>query len=75
MGYLALKLFENLINPASHGKFYIDFNSKEGSLYEQHFAMQKQHPVQYKEGKIVSGYLSLCPMNENNRYRAYILIS
>ncbi len=75
MGYLALKLFENLINPASHGKFYIDFNSKEGSLYEQHLAMQKQHPVQYKEGKIVSGYLSLCPMNENNRYRAYILIS
>ncbi|MFV0537191.1 MAG: hypothetical protein ACK5M3_07445 [Dysgonomonas sp.] len=75
MGYLALKLFENFIVPTSHGKFHIDFNSTEGSLYKQHIAMQKQYPVQYQKGQIASGYLSLCPMSESNKYRAYILIS
>ena len=75
MGYLALKLFENFITPTSHGKFCIDFNSTEGSLYEQHITMQQKYPIQYQKGKIASGYLSLCPMNENNKYRAYILIN
>ncbi|MFT4222732.1 hypothetical protein [Dysgonomonas sp.] len=75
MGYLALKLFENFIIPTSHGKFYIDFNSTEGNLYKQHIIMQQQYPVQYHKGKIASGYLSLCPMSESNKYRAYILIS
>lgn len=75
MGYLALKLFENFIVPTSYGRFYIDFSSTEGSLYEQHLAMQRQNPAQYQEGKLAGGYLSLCPMNENNKYRAYILIS
>lgn len=75
MGYLALKLFENFIVPTLYGKFYIDFNSTEGGLYEQHLAMQKLYPAQYQKGKVTSGYLSLCPMKENSKYRAYILIS
>lgn len=74
MGYLALKLFENFIVPTSHGKFYIDFSSTDGSLYEQHITMQQQYPVEYQKGKISNGYLSLCPMSESSKYRAYILI-
>jgi hypothetical protein len=74
MGYLALKLFENYVTPASHGRFYIDFNPIKGSIYEQHIAMQRRYPVKFQDERIDKGYLSLCPIDRDNRYRAYILI-
>ncbi|MDR1091125.1 MAG: hypothetical protein LBL79_08630 [Prevotella sp.] len=74
MGYLALKLFENYITPTSHGRFYLDFNPIEGSIYEQHIAMQHRYPIKFQDGRIDKGYLSLCPIDRDNRYRAYILI-
>jgi hypothetical protein len=74
MGYLALKLFENFIIPTSHGRFYIDFNPEEGNIYGQHRTMRQQYPVEFQNGKVSKGYLSLCPVNEQNKYRAYILI-
>lgn len=75
MGYLTLRLFENYITPTSHGRFYIDFNPEEGNIYRQHRTMQQQYPVEFQNGKVSKGYLSLCPVNEHNKYRAYILIN
>lgn len=74
MGYLALKLFEKYMVSTSRGRFYIDFHPTAGKIHEQHILMQQQYPVQFRNGRITNGYLSLCPVNEYNRYRAYILI-
>lgn len=74
MGYLCVKLFENYISPASHGKFHIDFSPREGEIYHQHLTMEERHPLQIINNKISKGYLPLCPVEQNSRYRAYIIM-
>lgn len=75
MGFLTARLYQNYIRPGSYGKFYLDFNSQVGEMNKLHLQMQEKYPASFKEGKLISGYLSLCPVNENSKYRAYVLIT
>lgn len=74
MGYLAIKLFENYIAPASQGKFLIDYNTKEGEIYKKHIEMTEKYPIEFEHNRIKKGYLSLCPVNKVSHYRAYVQI-
>lgn len=74
MGYLSLKLFENYIENNAKGKFMIDFHPVKGKVYETHCDMLERFPLTVENEEIVKGYLSLCPVLEDTRYRAYILI-
>ncbi len=74
MGYLAIKLFENYIFEGSAGRFYMDFDAKEGVTYQKHLQIQEQYPLRVENERIIRGYLSLCPITEQNRYRAYVII-
>lgn len=74
MGFLTCRLYENYIVTQSCGKFYIDFNPKAEEMYNNHLLMEEKHPIRIENGKITSGYLSLCPINRSNRYRAYVLV-
>lgn len=74
MGFLTCRLYENYIATESCGKFYIDFNPKAEEMYNNHLLMEEKHPIRIENGKITSGYLSLCPINRSNRYRAYVLV-
>lgn len=74
MGFLSCRLYENYIATQSCGKFYIDFNPKAEEMYNNHLLMEEKHPIRIENGKITSGYLSLCSINRSNRYRAYVLI-
>lgn len=74
MGFLSCRLYENYIATQSCGKFYIDFNPKAEEMYNNHLLMEEKHPIRIENGKITSGYLSLCPINRSNRYRAYVLV-
>ena len=74
MGFLTCRLYENYIATQSCGKFYIDFNPKAEEMYNNHLLMEENHPIRIENGKITSGYLSLCPINRSNRYRAYVLV-
>ena len=74
MGFLTCRLYENYIATQSCGKFYIDFNPKSEEMYNNHLLMEEKHPIRIENGKITSGYLSLCPINGSNRYRAYVLV-
>ncbi len=71
MGYLSLKLYENYVHPQSAGHFFIDFCSTEGDIYTRHLQMQKQYPPLIENGRLVEGYLPLCPVCESSRYWAY----
>lgn len=74
MGYLALKLYENHILPSSNGQFYLDFNAKEGEIFEKHLQMEQNHPTLFESKKLEKGYFPLCPVNKDSRYWAYIVI-
>jgi len=74
MGFLTCRLYENYIASESYGKFYIDFNPKAEEMYNNHLLMEEKYPIRIENGKITSGYLSLCPINRSNRYRAYVLV-
>lgn len=74
MGLLALKIREKYVSEKSEGKFFLDFDAPEGVAYEKHLKMQKEYPPQFEDNKLMSGYLSLCPVSEKTHYRAYILI-
>lgn len=74
MGFLALELSKNIVSEQVTGFFNIDFNVKKGEIYSKHIEMQKLHPVYLEGNKIKSGYLSLCPIDENSKYRAYVLV-
>ena len=36
--------------------------------------MKKAYPLEMKDGKIREGYISLCPVTRETKYRAYILV-
>jgi len=74
MGFLSCRLYENYIATHSCGKFYIDFKPKAEEMYNNHLLMEEKHPIRIENGRITSGYLSLCPINKSNRYRAYVLV-
>lgn len=74
MGFLTCRLYENYIATQSCGKFYIDFKPKAEEMYNNHLLMEEKHPIRIENGRIISGYLSLCPINKSNRYRAYVLV-
>ncbi|MDH6307592.1 hypothetical protein M2451_000042 [Dysgonomonas sp. PFB1-18] len=74
MGYLSLRLYENYLMQGVEGRFYLDFSAREGEIFGKHRQMQKQYPAQFANGRLMSGYLALCPVNTESRYRAYILV-
>jgi hypothetical protein len=74
MGYLAIRLFENHINPSSQGQFFVEYHKSPQMLNEKHTVFQKQYPLRIENNRIYSGYLNLCPVTETTNYSAYILI-
>lgn len=75
MGLLALRFSENYLDTGAEGTFFTDFSSIEGEQEVRHIEMKKKYPVLFSNGRIKSGYLSLCPVNEKTKYRAYVLIN
>lgn len=75
MGLLALHLSQSLISPGSEGKFVISYEKKPQQALELHKQDLRQSPLQWENNKISEGYMSLCPVDTDTRYRAYIKIS
>ncbi len=74
MGLLALRFSQNYLDKDSQGTFFTDFNSMDGEQNNRDIQMKKEYPTVFTNGKIKSGYLSLCPVNEKTKYRAYVLV-
>ncbi len=75
MGLTAIRLYEQFIHPDAKGFFYITFHKTKQETWDTHQRLQKTHPLLLQDGKIRKGYLSLCPVNKQTHYRAYILLS
>ncbi|MDR2233313.1 MAG: hypothetical protein LBE56_09340, partial [Tannerella sp.] len=75
MGLVALQISNRLIHNASKGQFIIDYHKSENSAYDEHLRMQSDFPLQVADSKIISGYLSLCPVLPKTKYRAFIIVT
>jgi len=75
MGYLAVMLHRNYLHPETQGYFYIDYDSSPGEILKKQSALKKQHPTVIENGRMVSGYLNLCPVTDTSSYHAYISIT
>lgn len=74
MGSLALSLQERWVADGSRGRFVVDFSKDRGGALAAHSAFEAKHPLVYEKGQIVSGYLSLCPVDEDTNYYAYLFV-
>ena len=74
MGLVALKLTQRLLADQASGLFQITYQKEVGEAYRLHQAAQAAHPLCVEAGRIVKGYLSLCPVTPDTHYRAYLLI-
>lgn len=75
MGIIALNLSKRIVDEKSQGHFYIEFRKENGGALKEHLNMLKEHPAIFNNKKLKSGYLSLCPITEKTKYRAYIIIN
>lgn len=73
MGIIALNLSQDILDENSSGYFHVDFNMKNGEILKSDNIMKKELPTVFKDNKLQSGYLSLCPISEQTKYRAYII--
>ena len=64
MGMVALRLSQRYLAPHAIGDFHITYDS----------FMKGAYPLTIENGKIREGYLSLCPVTKETKYRAYILV-
>lgn len=74
MGLVALRLAQRLLSEQALGLFQITYHKEVGEAYRLHQEAKAAHPLCLKAGRIVRGYLSLCPVTLNTHYRAYLLI-
>ena len=73
MGLVACELSRRLIHPASQGRFMISYEKK-GTALRTDGLLRQQYPLQLSDGRIRSGYFSLCPVTAETSYRAGVLI-
>lgn len=74
MGMVALRISQKYLASKARGEMSITYESKPGEAYARHCFMKKAYPLEIEDGKIKDGYLSLCPVTKDTRYRAYILV-
>lgn len=74
MGIVSRVFYERYVQQGKQGKYQVDFMKKSGELLQRHIEWTKKHPLVVEEGRIVKGYLSLCPITRESQYHAWVLI-
>jgi len=73
MGYLAIRLAETHLSQETQADFFVDYHSLSKAVFQEDFRLQQLHLLELINGKIQSGYYSLCPVSEQNHYHAYLI--
>jgi hypothetical protein len=72
MGMTSRLFYNNYVSSSSEGILSVDYHGDPEKLGRDHQKRKKENPLQIIDGKITQGYLSLCPIEANTRYRAWI---
>jgi hypothetical protein len=62
------------MNEDGEGEYIVDYFKKPESACKFHERLQQESPLKIKNGKIVSGYLSLTPVTADTHYVAYVIV-
>ncbi|MDR0429378.1 MAG: hypothetical protein LBH58_02725 [Tannerellaceae bacterium] len=74
MGMTAIRLFKKYIHPDAEGICTIAFEKNPSALLQFHKRMKKEYPPRIEGRKFRAGYLSLCPVDVNTNYIAYLVV-
>ncbi|MDR1720188.1 MAG: hypothetical protein LBR67_08765 [Dysgonamonadaceae bacterium] len=74
MGWLANTLYRDYLNEDASGHFQIEFTKHPGMISKMHQEMQSNFPLIIEHNRIISGYLSLCPVTPFSSYLAAIWV-
>lgn len=74
MGLVAHQFFANFVAEGRRGVFEVEFWKSSDELLQNHIECTNDKPLVIKDGKIHSGYISLCPILQGTQYRAMVLI-
>lgn len=75
MGVVALRISEQVLANNVCGKFIICYHAKESEALQLQQELEHKFPACFINQKLVSGYLSLCPVSKTSKYSAYLIIS
>lgn len=75
MGTTALHISRHRLAPGSRGQFRIEYHAAPGEAYAKHLEWVAAYPEVIRNGKLQSGYLSLCPVTGTTCYTASVLVS
>ena len=75
MGMVAVQLLEQFLEANHTGRFVVDYEALPGEVQNIDKDMRQKYPLVVTNGKIQSGYLSLCPISSDTHYWAYIIIT
>jgi len=74
IGMIAIRLFEQYIHPEAKGVFKIFYNKSPKASKMTHIINKREHPLEFKDGKLRAGYLPLCPVVKTTYYTACIIM-
>lgn len=74
MGIVAHSINKRFIHPNSSGLFSINYFKHQGEAQNYSLSMQSDNPLIINNGRIVSGFLSLTPIDESTNYAATVSI-
>lgn len=75
MGIMTRLLYDRYLHPGSTGRSGIDYHPSEGDALKEHERMSATYPLEVRNGKVYSGYLSLVPVHKKSCYRAWMLVT
>lgn len=74
MGVLSRILYDRYVHSLSEGEYVVEHYTRDGEALAFHQRMIELYPLEWKEGKMVNGYLPLTPVQEGTRFQAYLQV-
>lgn len=74
MGVVAHLFYNRYVLAEKKGLFSVDFYPDADALLSNHLLLSQAHPLIVENGRIIEGYLSLCPITEQTNYRIQVMI-
>lgn len=75
MGLAAHEFFRNFVCQESAGLWYLCHKSAVGDLEKDDCELSERYPLQLRNGKIASGYLSLTPITSDTHYAVQVIVT
>ena len=72
MGLLAIELSRRYLAAGSRGRLQIEAYPPGGNALQAHLERQRALPARLTEGRLAAGYYSLCPVDHETCYLAYL---